>query len=75
MVVQTGLGERLNSLPNTQIMTLLGGLILVVAVGMELSGMEVEAGLTATLGLFFALLGFLSYSLLWLLGVIESYRL
>ena len=74
MVATADLGKRLGSLPNTHYMTVIGGVILVVAFGMDFAGMGAEAGLTATMGLFFVFLGLLSYSLLWLLGVVESYR-
>jgi hypothetical protein len=74
MVTAASLGERLGSLPNTHYMTLIGAVVLVVGFGIQFVGMGTEAGLTATMGLFFVVLGLLSYSLLWLLGVVESYR-
>lgn len=75
MVGYTAFNERLGSLPNTQYMTLIGILVIAAAVGLEVFGLSVEAGLTLSLGLFFVVLGLLSHAIFWTLGVIETSRL
>lgn len=72
MSVQASVSERAASLPNTHYMTLFGVLLFVLSVGFQIMRMDVEAGLTASLGAFFVAIGLISYGLLWLLGWLES---
>lgn len=72
MSVQANVSERFAAIPNTHYATLFGVLLVVSSLGFQLAQMNVEAGLTAALGVFFAALGLLSYALLVVLGWLES---
>lgn len=72
MSVQTSVSERVLSIPNTHYMTLIGVAMFASAYGFQVTGMDVEAGLTATLGIFFVALGLISYGIFWFLGWIET---
>ena len=67
-------GEWLRSLPNTHYMTVIGGLLFVVGFGLDVYGSDVVGGLSATLGVFFIIIGLLSFGIFELLGWIETTR-
>lgn len=67
--------DWLTSLPNTLYMILVGGVVFLSAFGFSLARMNVEAALTASLGLFFVGIGLVSYGIIVALQWVERRRL
>lgn len=72
MTIQARLSESVMSIPNTHYMTMIGILLFLVAIVVQSLEMGVEAALIASTGVFFVVLGLLSYGIFWLLGRIDS---
>lgn len=71
----TSFGDLIGSLPNTLYLAGIGVFFVVAAVGLEVGGLSVEAGLTLSLGLFLVVLGLFGHAIFWSLGFVESLRL
>lgn len=72
MTIHARVSESVSSLPNTHYMTAIGVLLFLVAFAVQSLKLGVEAALIASTGVFFIVLGLLSYGILWFLGWIET---
>lgn len=72
MTLQARLSDSVSAIPNTHYMTVFGILLFLVAIGVQSLKLGVEAALIASTGVFFVVLGVLSYGILWFLGWIET---